>query len=410
MSHLGTIQPSISRVSEPELHATGLFLVVCLLVGGGTDKGISSDLVLQMLALPFIFAFFMQFPSNNVEWPTNAFVAAILALMLCHLIPTFGFNGRAFLVSVDGGHGLDSLVMVLVWIGVFHAVTQIRGESQAVLFLYVLAAMLLNLVFSFVQFSSAGFAEAAQFLPYKINAGFFENENHLAALFYVCVPMIIVLSHRIGIRFLEVPILAALVGFQFVIGSRAGLVLIVISIALSYAVFSRRKWASVGLTAATVALGCYLAWHFAPEWWSKGGPLSRTVFTERAWQAALDHFPVGVGFGNFQLIYPSYETAGIIVSDYVNHAHNDYLELFLEGSLLAVLLIVCYFGFLAKKCFKGDLTDIQTAAVLGISFLLVHSFADYPLRTLGLGVVFAVLNAILFSTHSKTEKNQDQVD
>lgn len=409
MSHLGAIRPSISRVSEPELHATGMFMVLCLLVGGGTDKGISSDLVMQVLAMPFIFAFIMQFPSKNVEWPTNVFIAGVLALMLCHLIPTFGFNGRAFLVSVDAGHGLDSLVMVLVWIGIFHAVTQIRGDSQAVLLLYVLAGMLLNLLFSFIQFSSTGFAEAAQFLPHKINAGFFENENHLAALFYVAVPMIIVLARRIGISFLEVPILVALVSFQFVIGSRAGLALIVVSIALSYAVLSRRKTLSVGLTVVTVLFGCFLAWQFAPEWWSKGGPLSRSVFTERALQAAIDHFPVGVGFGNFQLIYPSYETPGIIVSEYVNHAHNDYLELLLEGSLFAALLIICYIGFLVNRCLTTKLTDVQIAAVLGISFLLVHSFADYPLRTLSLGVVFAVLNALFFSSHSKNMKNHDQV-
>ncbi len=409
MSHLGAIKPAAARVSEPELHATGLFVVVCLLFGGGTDKGISSDLALQVLAMPFIFAFIMQFPTKSVAWQVNALIASIIALMLMHLLPTFGLNGSAFLVTVDAGRSFDSLVMVLVWIGVFHAVTQMRQGSQAVLVLYVLAGMLLNLLFSFIQFSSASFAEAAQFLPYNINAGFFENENHLAALFYISVPIIIVLARRIGISFLEVPVLAILVGFQFVIGSRAGLALIILSIVMSYAVLTERKRISVGLSVLGVTVGCYLAWHFAPEWWSTGGPLSRSVFSERALQAALDHFPTGVGFGNFQLIYPSYESAAIIVSEYVNHAHNDYLELFLEGSLFAAMLILAYFILLARRWFSGRMSDMQKAALLGLIFVLIHSLVDYPLRTLSLGVVFAVLNAITFSSLSKSVKNQGEV-
>lgn len=408
MSHLGTIKPATARAAEPELHATGLFVVLCLLVGGGTDKGIGSDLALQVLAMPFIFAFVMQFPSRALDWPVNAWIAAVVGLMVVHLIPTFGLGAGPFLVTVDGGRSLDSLVMVLVWVGVFHAVTQMKSGSQAILMLYVLGGMILNFLFSFIQFASAGFAEAAQFLPYTLNAGFFENENHLAALFYLSAPIIIVLARRIGVRFIEVPILAGLLGFQFVIGSKAGLVLITFSILLSYAVLSKRRWASWGLTTLTLAGGACLVWHFMPDWWGTGGALSRGVFAERAAQAALDHIPFGVGFGNFQLIYPSYETSAIIVDKYVNHAHNDYLELFLEGSVAAAILIVVYFALLFRQCFMGDLIDMQKAAVVGIMVISIHSAVDYPLRALGLGVVFAILSAVTFSSHSKNINADDE--
>ncbi len=404
MSHLGTIKPTATRAAEPELHATGLFVVLCLLVGGGTDKGVGSDLVLQVLAMPFIFAFVMQFPSKALDWPANALIAAVVGLMVVHLIPTFGLSGGPFLVTVDAGRSLDSLVMVLAWIGVFHAVTQMQSGSQAVLMLYVLAGMALNFLFSFVQFASTGFAEAAQFLPYTLNAGFFENENHLAALFYISAPIIIVLARRIGIWFIEIPLLAGLLGFQFVIGSKAGLVLIAFSTIVSYAVLSERRWMSRGVLALTLAGGAYLVWHFIPDWWGTGGALSRSVFAERALQAAFDHLPFGVGFGNFQLIYPSYETPAIIVDKYVNHAHNDYLELFLEGSVGAAILLIAYFALLVRQCAKGGMIDMQKAAVVGIIVILVHSLVDYPLRTIALGMVFAILNAVVFSSHSKNMK------
>ncbi len=406
MNYLGTIKPAISRISEPELHATGLFVILALIIGGGTDKSIGSDLGLQILAMPFLFAFVMQFPSKHLDWRLNVFIGAILALMLLHILPTFGLNGRPYLVSVDAGRSLDSLIMVLVWIGVFHAVSQLRAGSQAVLLLYMLAGLLVNLLFSFFQFSSSTFAQAMQILPYNANAGFFENENHLSALVYLSVPFIIVLSKRIGIRFLEVPILVSLLSFQFVIGSRAGLALIVMSILLSYAVFTPRRRLALSLTAVAGTAGAILAWRYVPDWWTSGGPLSRSVFSERALQAAFDNFPGGIGFGNFQLIYPSYESASIIVSKYVNHAHNDFLELFLEGSLLAVILIAVYYLLLARKCIFGDLSDMQKAAVIGVIFVSIHSTVDYPLRTLALGVIFAVLNAVIFSSPSKNMKNR----
>lgn len=409
MSHLGSIKPAATKASEPELHATGAFVVLCLLVGGGTDKAIGSDLVLQILAMPFIFAFIMQFPSKTVDWPVNVFVGAILVLIVAQLVPTFGLNGGPFLVTVDGGRTLDSLATVLVWLGVFHAVTQMKSGSQAVLVLYVLLGMILNFLFSFIQFASSEFAQSAQFLPYNLKAGFFENENHLSALFYLSVPIIIALAKRIGIRFLEVPVLAALLGFQFVVGSRAGMVLIVLSILLSYAALSPRRWLSLSLIGVTVTGGSYLAWLYVPDWWSAGGALSRSVFAERAFQAAMDHFPFGVGFGNFQLIYPSYESAAIIVNKYVNHAHNDYLELFLEGSLAAALLIWAYFMLLVRKVVFSPLIDIQKVALIGITFITIHSLVDYPLRALGLGVVFAILNAIAFSSPSKNMKNHDEL-
>ena len=35
-------------------------------------------------------------------------------------------------------------------------------------------------------------------------------------------------------------------------------------------------------------------------------------------------------------------------------------------------------------------------AILSVTFLLVHSLVDYPLRTMSLALSFALLNAIIF--------------
>ncbi|MEM7289938.1 MAG: hypothetical protein AAF412_06165, partial [Pseudomonadota bacterium] len=135
----------------------------------------------------------------------------------------------------------------------------------------------------------------------------------------------------------------------------------------------------------------------------------RSVFVEHAMKAAFDHFPISVGFGKCQLKYQSYESSGIIVNKYLNHAHNDFLELFLEGSLFAVILLVGYFVLVAHRCVVGQLVDMQKAALVGIIFVSIHSMVDYPLRTLSLGVVFAILNAVFFSSHSKNMKNPNEL-
>ncbi|TIT57614.1 MAG: O-antigen ligase domain-containing protein, partial [Mesorhizobium sp.] len=39
---------------------------------------------------------------------------------------------------------------------------------------------------------------------------------------------------------------------------------------------------------------------------------------------------------------------------------------------------------------------LQKAAFLSVSFLLIHSLVDYPLRTEALAMTFACMNAIIF--------------
>jgi len=287
--------------------------------------------------------------------------------------------------------------MVLVWLAIFYWVVRLgRGEQELIL-RYALAGVGLNLAFSFVQFGSRSFGLKAQFLPYQINAGFFANENHLAALFVISVPLIIALLRRSGAPYLAVPVIGAMVVYQFVVGSQAGVLLIFASVLLSYAVLSRSLGVRVLHAMGGLAVVGLAGWLYAQAWLSLGeGPLSRGVFAAKTWLAAIDHLPLGVGFGNFLLVYPRYETTADIVARYVNHAHNDYLELLLEGGLPAAALIAGYVALLIWRVLRDELTGLQKAATCAIAVLLLHSLVDYPLRTMALGVLFAVLNGVLF--------------
>lgn len=394
-----------SRSPDYSVHGIGLFLLTCLLLGGGTDAGLTNDYILQFLALPFVLVFALSFPRQSVDWLINMLVWAILAVLVMQLIPTFGINGRPFVVSIDGGRTLNSALLVLVWLACFHVIMRKSPAKHDLIVLYILIGTLLNFFLSFLQFASGGSSGLGQLFEYQNKAGFFANENHLAALFYVSVPLIVATCSRLEIRFLEIPILVSLLCFQFVVGSRAGVALTLLSVLASYALLSRLSLIRLVLGVTAILAALTGLWLISAELWSTGGgALDRGTFAAKTWQAALDHAPLGIGFGNFTLIYPRYESIGELAAKYVNHAHNDYLELLLEGSLLAFLLIAAYFVLLARRLFTAQLSGLQKGAALAICFLLAHSLVDYPLRTMALGVLFATLNAILFSTHSKTTK------
>lgn len=61
------------------------------------------------------------------------------------------------------------------------------------------------------------------------------------------------------------------------------------------------------------------------------------------------------------------------------------------------ILIVFYVILVAMNIFRRGVSDLQKAAALGVFFWLLHSTVDYPLRTMGVAVVFAFLNAVVFA-------------
>jgi O-antigen ligase len=79
----------------------------------------------------------------------------------------------------------------------------------------------------------------------------------------------------------------------------------------------------------------------------------------------------------------------------VNHAHNDLLELLIETGLpgLAVLgLFLRWFAIRLKGLWvsEGERNVIACAAAIAIGAVLIHSLADYPLRTAAISGLFGL--------------------
>ena len=116
------------------------------------------------------------------------------------------------------------------------------------------------------------------------------------------------------------------------------------------------------------------------------------------WRDALPlikHHPLlGTGLGTFPIAYTGGQTA--FLSQFVNHAHNDYLEIAADLGIPAALIFFVSILFILVRVIRSFLSgerDFERAVALGcagsIVAILLHSFADFNL--------YIPANALLFS-------------
>jgi len=122
----------------------------------------------------------------------------------------------------------------------------------------------------------------------------------------------------------------------------------------------------------------------------------------RAW------LPFGSGFGTFRDVYATFEPVSAMREVFALHAHNDLLELLVEGGvaggclLLALLVLVVWHEWFRQRSQSATSIalphgKIHTASTIACAVPLLHSLVDYPLRTLAVAVVFALALSVLLS-------------
>lgn len=397
-----------TRKKHFEFSYLGLFILIALIIGGGTRAGLVEDFILQLLALPFLFRLFTTLPEGKEGKAFLAIGALIVLLPFLQALPSFGTIGRPSIGTVDAGRTLSSGLVALVYLAVFRETMTLTPGAQQRLVPFILLGVFLNFIPSFFQFGSRDFISSLQPFSFKISAGFFANENHLALLFVICVPLVIVALRKTRFPLLSVPLILLLILFQLVVGSRAGIMMLLAATAASYVIIVTRSWLVAGVvTLAGAALVVYAVANIdTVADFDATGDFNRLAFAKNTFAAYMDNFPFGTGLGTFEVIYPRYGIRTGVFEKYVNHAHNDYVELLLEGGVFAVALFAVYVAtvvFMVARNAK-NLSDLQKAALLAIVFVALHSIVDYPLRTMAHGVVFAFLNGVLFCVPARQDK------
>lgn len=419
---------------------TAAVLFLTLVLGGGTMQGLRSDALIQLASLPLlgiaITEHFRRPIAPQARLPL-VLAASPIILVLVHLIPLptalwTQLPGREFVVeafelaaiplgwmpiSLDPGATWRSLLSLLPPLALFLAVLCTGFDGRRILSLLLVAFALASVVLGLFQLMQ-GPESALRF--YAItnpgsSVGFFANRNHYAALLYSAVPFaaawtIALASDRariLGAVGCGLALAALLLGLAMAF-SRAGIVLGLSALLLSVLLLDGADTRKLRLIAIGIA-GLTGAMILHPALPGILGRFESAIIDDYRLDilaitltAAMDFLPLGSGFGTFPAIYLMYDRPEALLTAYVNHAHNDWAELWLEGGWpfgLAAAGFLLWFSKAARADWGGGPLSgvdraLRRAGAIAVCLILLHSLVDYPLRTVSLLGLFAFCCAL----------------
>jgi O-antigen ligase len=414
-----------------------LVLLISLVFGGATREEVLSSDFVGLAALPvLVLAALRLRAAPRPEWRLPLLIiGGLILLPLFQLIPLPAWlwthlPGRPQIASDLRAAGLEpgwapislspratwsSLLALLPPLAIWAAVATSEARARATMIWCLLVVGVVSVIIGCVQIAGGPDSPLRFYAITNPNpaVGFFSNRNHLASLLACLIPL--AAAGAAGCAMIR-PIPRLLIGVYLaiivvlVVGigltqSRAGVLLLAVAglgaLAMVWRAGVGQGRLRVLLAVAGVALVVAI-------------PLAETVFggvLER-FQGGLggddrlrtatyvagsivDYLPFGSGLGTFVPVYKMVEQPSVMLNTYLNHAHNDWLEVLLEGGLLAAALLAAFlvwFGRVGVAIWRRGGVEATTAraAWLVILLLLLHSLVDYPLRSAAMMSVFAL--------------------
>ena len=393
---------------------TSVVIVLTLVLGGGTRQHLWSDNLIYILLLPPVIVGFANIANTRLMGWAKFMAVCFIALVMVQFLP-FGLSGTLpVLEGLPSPTGLmtaspyntqASLLAIICLVGFGLFVSTLSDHEQQLLIRYVFLGFSISAAVAIIQLSFSSDVAIEGVLPFAITSGLFANENHFSSLAMVVIPL---LAWRFMI-YSRRPFIFALVVFlvvvlMFAVGSRAGMAISTLLALISFGWFRTEHTArtfKIG-TLVLATIGIVTLYYFFDISAILEKDL-RSIYNANTWLAIKDNWLSGTGYGSFLLIYPIYETTQFITANFANHAHNDYLELLLEGGIIVVPVFLLFVTQIICNLFRTGLTQ---AAGLSIFAILIHSLVDYPLRTMAIAIVFVLLSAIILS-QSELNKLQD---
>ena len=433
------------------------------MTGGGSRGDIQSLVILRPTAAIFLCFGLWTISLSHIREFKFLFgmAAAILLLVALHLVPLppsvwSTFPGRSIVSEVDRLAGLgevwrpitlvpsagwNSLFALLVPATTLVLAAQIQREQRFKLLIVLIALGLLSGFWGLLQV--VGPSDGPLYL-YRITnsgsaVGLFSNRNHQAVFLATMFPMLAVFAST-GIRTAEKSKLygwlaigagAVLIPLLLVTGSRAGLAAGVLGLGFALILYhrpevnqlkKRKSKPMIDLRIILVACGTLVLGGITVLM-ARAQAINRFSIEDEAadlrfrmwrpiFEMAQTYFPLGSGAGSFVEVYQVSEPDNLLKINYVNHAHNDWLEICLTMGLPGLLLLgtaIVAFLFAVWRHARSPVRDRQTSyAQLGASILFIlagASLVDYPLRVPSIACTFVIACVWLAAIDIRTSKN-----
>lgn len=433
------------------------YLLLCLLLGG-SPQGMWGAAILQLLAIALIGWALLERRDDGLARPVKQLLALLclaVLLVLIQVVPLPAalwteLPGRGFVVdgfrllgiappampiSLAPYDSLATLLALLPPIGMLAATLVLRAYSTIWLAFALIAGALAGVLLGILQVSSP-IPEQSPWYVYRVSnfgvaTGLFANSNHMANLLLVTIPFIAAVGATLRGQTEDLRARTAGLAVAF-----SGLVLITLGLILN------QSLAGYGL-AVPVLLASLLILFGLPAKWTRGALIgiglagiaaiallwtspistqfddlgastsvtSRRQIASTSLALAAEFATVGSGLGTFPRLYQMKEDPALVDRFYVNHAHNDYLEVATETGLPGVLLMLAFlfwWGGAVWRMLRSPASDhFAIAGAVASAAILMHSMVDYPLRTASISAAFAMSLALILQSRRSARSDGD---
>lgn len=406
----GTSYPGPTRVWAITLVSAVVLILAALRAGGQKNSPIAfGGLIVAALSFALVGAQLIPMPASVwTLFPGRQFVVDSLTAA--------GLSVGSMPLSLDPAATRSDLIAMIPALAFFVAGFAMPARLRGQFALLVSILAVINVVLGLAQ--RGNLVEGLWGDTGANIMGFFVNHNMYAAALYCSIPFLVSLVlpelRKTPARRFFVAGLAAVYLAIIIVGlaqsrSRAGFLMAIIAVlSIIPLELSKRNasddrggqtsrlaiWAVIGGVILVAQFGLAAASRLAST-----DPLVdyRYFISSTTFTALREFFPVGSGFGTFVPVYKMFELPEAIMPAFVNHAHNDWLELAMEGGVPAILLLVLFLVWFLAAAVRswrigGNSTSdlVPRAASIAALGLMAQSIVDYPLRDPNLMALFAI--------------------
>jgi O-antigen ligase len=446
------------RTDRLLLFLAAFLLLVCFVCGGNSARGNLGTMSAQLLAIPILVYAVIQSSSRGrlraARWPV--FVVSLIVLVpLLQLLPmptslwtlpaarvsllqdlnAVGVNSVEQHWSLSPAATERDLLFLLPGLALFFCMLAAGRKEWRQMLWIVIGLCGANLALAFAQMAAG---QTSLLNPYPdfapAMAGIFANRNHQAGMLAIGLMLVamFLLNAWKQARADAGPYgpvgALSLVALIFIlalplIGSRAGVIvamLMLMGVLLTSGISSRQTLRHNHLLqiGSVLVLVVFVVGLQAALGWMKNDAAidgSRYAMSSETLRIGVEHAPLGAGIGTFIPVFQQAASDDFLTYAYVNNAHNEYAQWWLEagivGALVTVLalivLINALIGLLGQRQ-KSKSRLCGMAAMMGMGVIVLHSTVDYPLRTPALMAIFAVLSGIAIAAATRAESTSTE--